>query len=155
MSIFSDIKDATQGQAKNKEWYRRNLLERLSPPLDFKVGDVIYYSYNAATETLPFYDQFPMTLVIDIDPLKGQFSGGNLHYLRPSARQSIAKTWGSGSIAYPMRCHHKFFLGRASNVMLVPPADLREFVPIPCEQFVRRIGGVYVEIPSSFIWSRL
>jgi hypothetical protein len=155
MSVFEDIKDSTGGSAKSKEWYRSNLISKLSPPLDFKVGDVIYYAYNAATDNLPFYDQFPMTLVIDIDPINKQFSGGNLHYLRPTARLSIAKTWGSGSISYPMRCHHKYFMGRATNMMLVPPSDLVDFVPLPTEQFVRRIGGVYVEIPSSYIWSRL
>jgi hypothetical protein len=46
-------------------------------------------------------------------------------------------------------------MGRATNMMLVPPSDLVDFVPLPTEQFVRRIGGVYVEIPSSYIWSRL
>lgn len=154
MSVFEDIKEATKGKAKSKDWYRGELFGKLDPG-EVKVGDCIYYSYSAATESLPFFDTFPMTLVVDIDPINGHFSGGNLHYLRPAARQSIAKTWGAGSISYPMRCHHKYFIGRASNIRLVPPVDLRDFVPLPSEQFVRELGGVRIEIPSSFIWSRL
>ena len=84
MSIFSDIKDATGGATKSKEWYRARLVDSLEPFSGIlAVGDIIFYQYAAQTELLPFFDTYPMTLVSDVDFNKRQFSGGNLHYLRP------------------------------------------------------------------------
>ena len=73
MSVFEDIKEATKGKAKSKDWYRGQLFGKLDPG-EVKVGDCIYYSYSAATESLPFFDTFPMTLVVDIDPINGHLS---------------------------------------------------------------------------------
>ena len=156
MSVFEDIKKKTGGRAKSKDWYRGELFGALDPG-EVKVGDCIYYSYSAKTEELPFFDTFPMTLVIDIDPIKGHFSGGNLHYLRPTARRSIAKQWGSGSIAYPMRCHHKYFMNSVTSAYNVPSEELKDMTPLPVEQFVIRPKGLgrTMEVPSSIIWSRL
>ena len=156
MSIFSDIKDATGGAAKVKDWYRARLVDSLQPFSGIlAVGDIIFYQYAAQTELLPFFDTYPMTLVSDVDFNKRQFSGGNLHYLRPSVRQGVASSWSSGTQAYPKRCHHKYFMSSATNMYIVPKEELKNFTPLPVEQFVRDVMGRYVEIPSSFIWSRL
>ena len=156
MSIFTDVKDLAGGKSQSKQWYREQLQYGLeSYQGGFIVGDIIFFNYSAQTPDLKFWDTFPMVLITDVDYGKKQFSGGNMHYLRPNSRKSMANTWAAGSISYPMRCHHKYFIGRASNIRLVPAVDLRDFVPLPSEQFVRERGGVRVEIPSSFIWSRL
>ena len=42
MSVFEDIKDATQGKPKSKDWYRGQLFGALDPG-EVKVGDCIYY----------------------------------------------------------------------------------------------------------------
>ena len=76
MSIFSDIKDATKGSYKTKEWYRAQMVSKLQPFSGIlKVGDIIFYQYAAQTELLPFFDTYPMTLVSDVDFNKRQFSG--------------------------------------------------------------------------------
>lgn len=156
MSIFTDVKDLAGGKSQSKQWYREQLQYGLeSYQGGFIVGDIIFFNYSAQTPDLKFWDTFPMVLITDVDYGNRQFSGGNMHYLRPNSRKSMANTWAAGSISYPMRCHHKYFIGRASNIRLVPPVDLRDFVPLPSEQFVRELGGVRIEIPSSFIWSRL
>ena len=156
MSIFSDIKDATGGAAKGKDWYRARLVDSLQPFSGIlAVGDIIFYQYAAQTELLPFFDTYTMTLVSEVDFNKRQFSGGNLHYLRPSVRQGVASSWSSGTQAYPKRCHHKYFMSSATNMYIVPKEELKNFTPLPVEQFVRDVMGRYVEIPSSFIWSRL
>ena len=156
MSIFSDIKDSTGGASKSKDWYRAQLVDKLEPFSGIlAVGDIIFYRYTAQTELLPFFDTYPMTLVSDVDFKKRQFSGGNLHYLRPSVRQGVASSWSSGTQAYPKRCHHKYFMSSATNMYIVPKEELANFTPLPVEQFVRDVMGRYVEIPSSFIWSRL
>ena len=44
MSIFSDIKDATKGSYKTKEWYRAQMVSKLQPFSGIlKVGDIIFY----------------------------------------------------------------------------------------------------------------
>tara|TARA_B100000941_G_C28363554_1_gene478341 strand:- start:614 stop:754 length:141 start_codon:yes stop_codon:yes gene_type:complete len=46
-------------------------------------------------------------------------------------------------------------MSSATNMYIVPKEELANFTPLPVEQFVRDVMGRYVEIPSSFIWSRL
>lgn len=155
MSIFTDIKDLAGGQKKSKDWYRSQAFYGLQDSKGFKIGDVIYFAYSAQTERLPFYDRYPMVLITDIDLPNKQFSGGNLHYLRPNVRRSVAKSWGGGSVSYPMRCHHKYFMSNASNIKTVPAVDLLDMTPLPLEQFVTDVAGRLLDTPSSFIWSRV
>ena len=106
MSIFTDVKDLAEGKKQSKEWYRSQLQYGLEPyEGTFEVGDIIFFAYSAATEKLQFYDRFPMVKISDKDDPNMQFSGGNLHYLQPSARKTIAAQWSMGSPAYPARCH--------------------------------------------------
>ena len=50
MSIFSDIKDATKGTYKTKDWYRARLVEKLEPFSGILgVGDIISVSYTHLT----------------------------------------------------------------------------------------------------------
>ena len=50
-----------------------------------RIGDMIMYFYDPKTkETLPFYDRFPLTIMVQ--PAPGGFHGLNLHYLSPSIR---------------------------------------------------------------------
>ena len=98
MSIFTDVKDLAEGKKQSKEWYRSQLQYGLEPyEGTFEVGDIIFFAYSAATEKLQFYDRFPMVKISDKDDPNMQFSGGNLHYLRPSARRTIAAQWSMGS----------------------------------------------------------
>jgi hypothetical protein len=47
---------------------------------DFKVGGLFYFYYDPKTKaTLPYYDKFPLVLVLNIS--KDSFLGLNLHYL--------------------------------------------------------------------------
>lgn len=155
MSIFKDIKDLADGAKQSKDWYRSQFFYGAEDYTgSFMPGDVIFFSYTAATEKIPFYDRYPMVLITDLDMPNGQFSGGNLHYLQPAARQGVAKSWGNGSMSYPMRCHHKYFMSNASNIKLVKSTDLADMIPLPLEQFVLRTVGRQLDVPSSFIWSR-
>ena len=50
-----------------------------------RIGDMVMYFYDPKTkETLPFYDRFPLTIMVQ--PAPGGFHGLNLHYLSPSIR---------------------------------------------------------------------
>jgi len=66
---------------------QRSLLK--DPALDVtknpKPGDMMMYFYDPKfKEELPYYDRFPLTLLIQ--PAKGGFHGLNLHYLAPGVR---------------------------------------------------------------------
>ena len=66
MSIFTDIKELAEGRSQSKEWYRSQLTYGLeSYSGGFEPGDIIFFSYAAATEKLPFYDRFPMVRITD------------------------------------------------------------------------------------------
>ena len=48
-------------------------------------GDMVMYTYDPKTKaTLPYYDTFPLTIVVG--PAKDGFFGINLHYLPPKVR---------------------------------------------------------------------
>jgi len=48
-------------------------------------GDMVMYTYKPKYwKTLPYYDTFPLTIVVG--PAKGGFYGINLHYLPPKVR---------------------------------------------------------------------
>ena len=158
MSIFTDVKDLAGGVTQSKQWYREQLQYGLeSYEGGFTVGDIIFFNYSAQTPDLPFWDTFPMVLITDVDYQKMQFSGGNMHYLRPSSRRSMGNSWASGGISYPMRCPHKYFMSSVTRAYNVPQEEFREMTPLPVEQFVIRPKGLgrTMEVPSSIIWSRL
>jgi hypothetical protein len=49
------------------------------------IGRMVYYQYRAKYEkTLPYWDRFPLTIMIDETPT--HYLGLNLHYLPPSLR---------------------------------------------------------------------
>ena len=59
--------------------------ERLRKQAQASPGDMVMYTYNPKLkETLPYYDTFPLTIVVG--PAKDGFYGINLHYLPPKVR---------------------------------------------------------------------
>jgi hypothetical protein len=60
-------------------------LEKRTKPL---VGDMVMYFYDPKTkEDLPYYDRFPLTIIVG--PAPGGFTGLNLHYINPIARARL------------------------------------------------------------------
>lgn len=106
-SIFNQISDQQlkagirSRTPESEEWFldkvkelgvpsRNKLLKddallRRSKPL---VGDMLMYFYDPKTkDTLPYYDRFPLTIVVG--PAPGGFYGLNLHYINPVARARL------------------------------------------------------------------
>ena len=88
-------------EARSKEataWFSKNVAklgninstkmlgdERLRKQAGASPGDMVMYTYNPKhKETLPYYDTFPLTIVVG--PAKDGFYGINLHYLPPKVR---------------------------------------------------------------------
>jgi hypothetical protein len=77
-----------RNQVKNMRGINRQSLlkdeavTRVSRP---KIGDMYMFYYDPKhKDTLPFYDQFPLIVLVDKAP--GGFYGVNLHYLPPALR---------------------------------------------------------------------
>ena len=86
--------------ARSKEandWFAKNVakLGKLGPSIlgddglrkqaGASPGDMVMYTYNPKLKaTLPYYDTFPLTIVVG--PAKDGFYGINLHYLPPKVR---------------------------------------------------------------------
>lgn len=69
----------------------RNALMR-EDPVELKnrgiIGNMYMYFYDPKTkDTLPYYDSFPLTIVVG--PAPGGFYGLNLHYLPPTLRAKM------------------------------------------------------------------
>ena len=153
---FKDIRDLASGASKSKDWYRSQVRYELEPigrPL--QAGDIIFYDYVAQSANLDWYDMHPLTYVREIDSFLQQFNGGNIHYLRPSIRQAVGKSFASGGTTYPAKCHHKYFMSNATNIKVVPREEFIDMVPLPVEKFYTSVGSRWIDIPSSFIWSKL
>ena len=88
-------------QARSKEandWFASNVKklgkigsskmlgdDRLRKQAGASPGDMVMYTYNTKLKaTLPYYDTFPLTIVVG--PAKDGFYGINLHYLPPKVR---------------------------------------------------------------------
>lgn len=65
----------------------KNILkdDRLTPKSKPAIGDMVMYTYDPKLkQTLPYYDTFPLTIMVG--PAPGGFFGINLHYLPPKVR---------------------------------------------------------------------
>lgn len=86
---------------KSEEWFTQKVRElempsrtkilqddALTKRSKVQVGDMVMYFYDPKTkETLPYYDRFPLTIVVG--PAEGGFYGLNLHYVNPVARARL------------------------------------------------------------------
>ena len=91
---FQDKIKGLKGEARNRfsstnpnKFYRE--AETKINPIVFKrrvsLGEIFCYHYNPKHRmTLPFYDMFPMIMLIGAD--KDTFTGLNFHYLQPKYR---------------------------------------------------------------------
>ena len=107
MSIFDKLSAAAfragiqTRTPKSEEWFTKKVKELAIPArgkilkddalekqTKIRVGDMIMYFYDPKTkETLPYYDKFPLTIIVG--PAPGGFYGLNLHYVNPVARARL------------------------------------------------------------------
>ncbi len=60
----------------------------LKKAASIQLGDMVMYGYDPKLKaTLPYYDRFPLSIVVDIN--KDGFEALNLHYLRPDIRAAF------------------------------------------------------------------
>ena len=83
-------RDWFRNEVKNINVNRRTLLK--DPALEkrnkARIGSMYMYFYDPKhRETLPYYDVFPLTIMVE--PVRGGFYGLNLHYLPLALRAAI------------------------------------------------------------------
>lgn len=83
---------------QSREWFRRKAstlrnvnrrslmqMKPLERSSNFIVGSMVMYYYDPKhKDTLPYYDRFPLTIIVDMTP--DGFTGLNLHYLPMTLR---------------------------------------------------------------------
>jgi len=163
MSILKNIQNKVGTKSRSGDWFRSQLMEELGTPnlIDddsdtngFSPGNLYFYSYNAITSTLPYYDAYPLTYVIEM--LKNGFIGCNLHYVKLKRRDEFAKSLlnnsAQGAIAVPPNTLHKYlYTGVRGSLYRVPKNEWVDVAQLPTERFVDMRGIV---VPKHKVYTK-
>ena len=149
MSILQNILNKAGGGLTNGDWWRTQLLNELGEPdIDvdysdtggFQPGKMYFYEYDAITEKLPYYDKYPLTYIIRIE--KDGFLGCNLHYVRLTQRDELARSLlnnsEQGRVAVPRITLHKYlYTGVRDNLFFpIPEDEWIDVAQLPTEKFL-------------------
>ena len=163
MSILQNILNKAGGGLVNGDWWRTQLLNELGEPnidVDFSdtggfaPGKIYFYQYEAITERLPYYDKYPLTYVIRIEG--DGFLGCNLHYVRLTQRDELAKSLlnnsAQGSVSVPRRTLHKYlYTGVKDIIFPIPVDDWSDVAQLPTEEFIDMRG---IAVPRNKVYSK-
>ena len=160
MSILQRILD-TVGNQVNEEFFRTRLLEELgSPNFDddasdtagFSPGELYFFTYQAQTNQ-PFYDMYPLSYVIEMQP--GGFLGCNFHYVSLTQREELAisvlNNSAQGAVAVPRRTLHKYlYTGVRGEPYRIPNSEWSDVAQLPTEKFVDMRG---IPVPRNRVYN--
>ena len=161
--ILQNILNKAGGGLINGDWWRTQLLNELGEPnidVDFSdtggfaPGKMYFYQYGAITEKLPYYDKYPLTYVIRIEG--DGFLGCNLHYVRLTQRDELAKSLlnnsAQGSVSVPRRTLHKYlYTGVKDIIFPIPEDEWSDVAQLPTEEFVDMRG---IAVPRNKVYSK-
>jgi hypothetical protein len=107
-------------------------------------GDLVFFLYSAKyPQKYEWWDQHPLSYIIEVNPREGSFIGANLHYLNPQYRGGVAKSLinKSGISNAPKKTLHKYlFSGVMTEMFKVPKNDWVGISLLPTEKFVDKKG---------------
>jgi hypothetical protein len=161
--ILQNILNKAGGGLINGDWWRTQLLNELGEPnidVDFSdtggfaPGKMYFYQYGAITEKLPYYDKYPLTYVIRIEG--DGFLGCNLHYVRLTQRDELAKSLlnnsAQGAVSVPRRTLHKYlYTGVKDIIFPIPEDEWSDVAQLPTEEFVDMRG---IAVPRNKVYSK-
>ena len=146
MTIGEKIRERAQGVAiTGPDWFANELYTELSEVVEVRlpeIGELCFFSYTAQfPDKYPYYDRRPLVYVMDFQGDK--LLGGNLHYLNPSYRGTIAKNLINrvGAIL-PKKTLHRYFFSNIGNIFIIPP-DPEEYASVAelvTENFSNKYG---------------
>jgi hypothetical protein len=116
-------------------------------------GDLVFFMYSAKyAQKYKFWDQHPLVYIIDIKPREGLFFGSNVHYLNPSYRGAVTKSYLNkyGDINAPRKTLKNYLFGNVVTELFKVPKDDWEGVSLlPTESFVDKKGQKF---PKYRVW---
>ena len=146
MTIGETIRERAQGSANlSSDWYANELYSELSQVAETRfpeIGELCFFSYSAQfPEKYPFFDRRPLVYVMEYQ--NDKLLGGNLHYLNPSYRGTIAKNLINrvGAIL-PKKTLHRYFFSNIGDIFIIPP-DPEEYASVAelvTENFSNKYG---------------
>ena len=126
---------------------RRELLkDKALEPTDRMIfGNMFMYFYDPKhKETLPYYDRFPLTIMLE--PTKTGFQGLNLHYLRPDIRaQFLDELMGLG----PKNVTDKSRLTKLRYDLIQSTRKYKEFKPCFKSYLSDHVKSRIVRVPMT------
>jgi hypothetical protein len=164
MTISEDIrKKAGRTGYKSSNWYTNALMNELQNyqkkninQLDtffIEPGDFVFFLYSAKfPQKYKFWDQHPLVYVIDIRPREGIFLGSNVHYLNPSYRGAVTKSYlnKKGEVNAPRKTLKNYLFGNVVTDFYKVPKDNWEGVSLlPTEKFINNRGQSF---PKYKVW---
>jgi hypothetical protein len=181
-TIFEKIKEETEGKSKTLLWYKSKLKtlsagiqtepSRMNEQEKFDSisalvnqdqnvnrrrvfpGHLCFFEYKAETESLPYYDKYPLLYVMKVSG--GEFWGASLHYLEPKKRWIVVKKLKEGQIDIPKKIIHKYLYKRCKSLFLdLAIQDWKEASILPVEDFVLMKGGGKIEYPKEYVWEEM
>lgn len=107
-------------------------------------GDLVFFLYSAKyPQRYEYWDQHPLSYIIEVNFNEGWFLGSNLHYLNPQYRGGVAESYLNklGVINAPKKTLHKYlFSGVMTELFKVPENEWKEVSLLPTEKFVNKKG---------------
>ena len=163
MKIFQNINKRIGNKSRSGEWFRSQLISELGSPnfdidfsdtFGFAPGHLYFYTYDAVTSSLPYYDTYPLTYVIEMR--QNGFIGCNLHYVNLKYRDEIAKSLlnnsAQGAIDVPPKTLHKYlYTGVRGEPYRIPESEWVGVAQLPTERFVDMRGIV---VPKHKVYSK-
>ena len=139
------------------EWYANQLFTELSEVGEQRMpqlGELCFFLYGAAfPEDYPYYDQRPLTYVLDYK--EDKLFGANLHYLNPSYRDAIAGSLiNKYGATLPKKTLHSYFFSNIEGIYVLPPsaAEYASVAELITERFVDKYGK---KVGSQMVWDSI
>jgi hypothetical protein len=131
--------------------YRKNINEL---DTNFIIpGDLVFFMYSAKyPQKYKFWDQHPLVYIMDIKPREGLFFGSNVHYLNPSYRGGVTKSYLNkhGDVNAPRKTLKNYlFENVITELFKVPKDDWEGVSLLPTESFVNKKGQ---KVPKYKVW---
>jgi hypothetical protein len=181
-TIFEKLIEQSKGEKKSLQWFRSNL-KSLSTSIQTEPsrmnqqekmdsisalvnqdknvnrrrvfpGHMYFFDYKAETESLPYYDKYPLVYVLKVSA--GEFYGANLHYLEPKKRLIVMDKLEKGIIDIPRRIIHKYLNKRCKSLFLdLARQEWMTASALLVEDFVLMKGGGRIEYPKEYVWEEM
>jgi len=152
--IAESIINSAGKKYRSTSWWTNSLMNELrnyqtknTSQLDtffIEPGDLVFFMYSAAyPQRYDYWDQHPLSYIIEVNPRQGWFFGSNLHYLNPQYRGGIAESYlnKEGIVNAPKKTLHRYlFSGVMTDFFKIPKNEWREISLLPTEKFVDKRG---------------